>query len=167
MKKSIYSIIILTFLIFLLQCKSGNDTNESNTKNSVLTFKITNNISEDDLSKHIKALFTNIEEKIKNNDFKGWYNSLSRQYQHYISDAAVLKDMSEKSDFLYSRNIVLKTPQDYFKYIVIGSREGGVLVFDSYDVVDEYHIVVNCKFADTYKFEYNFIFEDKEWKLDR
>ena len=75
--------------------------------------------------------------------------------------------MSKESDYLYSRQITLQSPKDYFLHIVMPSRKGYTLKYVNYDYIDKNHIKVNCVLDDTVKFGYDFINEEGYWKVDR
>jgi len=132
-----------------------------------LVFSIDENTSKEDMKKHMHDLFTSIEERIAKGDFEGWYKSLTKSYQNYISDPKILQKMSNDSDFLYNRSIVLKSAKDYFEYVVIQAREGRQLVFSDYQYIDKQHVKVFCVLEGLGKFTYNFTYEGNFWKLDR
>ncbi len=130
-------------------------------------FVIDDKLSKDDLDARIKKLFEAIEEKIATGDFEGWYNALSYKNRKYLSDRTILLNMSKESDYLYSRQITLQSPKDYFLHIVMPSRKGYTLKYVNYDYIDKNHIKVNCVLDDTVKFGYDFITEEGYWKVDR
>jgi hypothetical protein len=123
--------------------------------------------NDDDLSLHMKNLFNYIEEFIATGNFNGWYNSLSQKYKNYINDQTNLKKMSVDSDILSNKGITLKSPKDYFEFVVIQSREGQILKFKDFKVVDKTHAKVIYERYEKERFEYDFIFENNSWKLDR
>lgn len=125
------------------------------------------NLSQDELREHMEALFNLIEEKIALGDYEGWSESISRKYIYYLNDPANLKKITEESDFLYNRNIILRNPADYFMHVVIKSREGKSLEFLDYEKINEFHVKVICLFDKKHKFVYDFIYEEGSWKLDR
>ncbi|MCK4799129.1 MAG: hypothetical protein KAT05_17285 [Spirochaetes bacterium] len=162
--RRIFNIIIL--LIFIATCKTIPKNN--NAIENVTNFKINkNNIDKDKLREHIKALFTLIEKKIVKGDYKAWYNLISRKYKYFLNDPANLKKIAAESDYLFNRRINLTNPKDYFKYVVIQSREGKSLKFVDYEYVNQYHIKVICLFDNKDEFVYRFIYEENLWKLDR
>jgi len=58
---------------------------------------------------------------IKNKDYAGWLNALSDEFLDRISSPDFLENASQ-SPILRSKKIVLKTPQDYFLYVVVPAR---------------------------------------------
>jgi hypothetical protein len=58
---------------------------------------------------------------IREGNFDEWRKSLSDEYFAEISSRENLKRLSEQPG-MKTRKIVLKTPQDYFEYVVIPSR---------------------------------------------
>ncbi|MBQ3922898.1 MAG: hypothetical protein II707_06330 [Spirochaetales bacterium] len=131
-----------------------------------LKFTISDNMSKDALRRHMQNLFSYIEEKISSGDFNVWFGSLTKAYRNYISDNKTLELMSKRSDYLANKGIVLKTPEDYFRMVVIEAREGEKLRFFDYKYIDKTHVKVICV-NDFGKFSYNFVYEDNMWKLDR
>lgn len=130
-------------------------------------FVIDDKLTSDQLNEMIGALFIAIEEKIATGDFDGWYQALSYRHRMHISDKSVLLTMSKESDYLYSRNIVLASPRDYFLNIVVPSRKGSSLKYVNYDYINKNHIKVNCVLDERIKFVYDFIYEEGSWKVDR
>ena len=131
-----------------------------------LKFTISDNMSKDALRRNMQNLFAYIEEKISAGDFNIWFGSLTKAYRGYISDKKNLEMMSKRSDYLANKGIVLQTPEDYFRMVVIEAREGEKLRFFDYKYIDKTHVKVICV-NDFGKFSYNFVYEDNLWKLDR
>lgn len=134
---------------------------------SRFNFIVDDTVSVDHLSELVMSLFGAIEEKIATGDFDGWYAALSYKYRKYISDKSTLLSMSKESDYLYSRNVVLESPKDYFLHIVVPSRQGMSLKYLDYDYIDKNHIKVNCVLDGTLKFVYDFTYENGSWKVDK
>jgi hypothetical protein len=124
-------------------------------------------LNDDVLKEHMKNLFNYIEEIIARGDYTAWYNSLSASYKSYLNDGVNLKKMSSDSDILTNKGIILKSPKDYFEYVVIEAREGQILKFKDFKFIDLHHVKVIYERYEKERFEYNFIFEDSSWKLDR
>ena len=74
--------------------------------------------------------------------------------------------ISRGSDYLFNRKIVLESPNDYFNYVIVASREGKSLEFIDYEYIDENNIKVISLFDKKEKYVYKFKFEDASWKLD-
>ncbi|MBP7552444.1 MAG: hypothetical protein KA885_03385 [Spirochaetes bacterium] len=142
-------------------------TTTSTTIDERLDFVIDDKTPKDVLRKYMEDLFNYIEEKISRADFDGWYSSLSKTYISYINNKKDLTKLSTQSDFLANRGIVLQGPKDFFEFVVIQAREGKKLKFYDYKYIDKNNVKVICELDQYGKFDYNFVFEDGFWKLDR
>ena len=190
----LFVLLLISFAFIYLGCKSGpevttttiskddkttttvennsvidngeNDTTTT-TIDSRTQFTITDTMSKDVLKKHMEDLFNYIEEKISKGDYEGWFNSLSIKYKLYLSDKKELQKLSERSDYFANRGIVIKDAKEFFELVVIQAREGKKLKFFDYKYVDKFNVKVVCILDDVGKFNYNFVFEDNSWKLDR
>jgi len=69
----------------------------------------------------VKLFIDNLNITIKNKNFNGWRAALSDEYFAKISSPEFLKQQNE-SQALKLRNIVLRTPNDYFLNVVVPSR---------------------------------------------
>jgi hypothetical protein len=64
-----------------------------------------------------------INRVIREKDYNKWVSYLAEDFIRIINSQDYLTELSQTSGGLKSRNIVLKTPQDYFTYVVVPSRE--------------------------------------------
>jgi hypothetical protein len=71
----------------------------------------------------IRRLIEEINRIIQTKDYNKWVSYLAEDFIEIINSRDYLTQLSEISGGLKSRNIVLKTPQDYFTHVVIPSRE--------------------------------------------
>jgi hypothetical protein len=71
----------------------------------------------------MRLLIAEINRVIRTKDFEGWYSYLAEDFIAAITSSTYLAALSESSRQLKGQNIVLKTPQDYFTYVVVASRE--------------------------------------------
>ncbi|WP_157784177.1 hypothetical protein [Treponema primitia] len=71
----------------------------------------------------MQRLIEDINRVIRTKDYAKWINYLADDFIQAINSPAFLADLSESSRQLKGQNIVLKTPQDYFTYVVVASRE--------------------------------------------
>lgn len=156
--------IVIFSIIFILAACITTDKNKSNDPTK---FVLKEDIDKQKLREYLNNLFNYIEEKISNGDFNGWYNSISQKYKDFINSPKNLRTISENSDFLVTKRIKLRTPEDYFKNVVILSREGKILEFIDCDLINKNHVKIYCLFDKTDKFVYDFIFEEGSWKIDR
>lgn len=161
-----FIIFNLFFLIlFLLSCKSTQETKDN--KDDPTKYIIDkNNINADELRKIMKALFELIEKNIAEGNFNNWYNFLSKNYKAFLNNKEKLYNISKDSDYLINRKIILQSPQDYFKYVIIAARKGKSLEFYDYEIIDENNVKVISLFDKKEKYVYKFKFEDNSWKLD-
>ncbi len=167
MNKHFYNYLFFIFVVFLIfgSCKTTQDLQKS--KDDPTKYVIDkNNIKEDELRKIMKSLFELIEKNIASDNFQGWYNFLSKKYKEFLNNKEELFSISRQSDYLFNRKIILESPIDYFKYVIIASREGKSLEFIDYEYIDENNIKVISLFDKKEKYVYKFKFEDASWKLD-
>jgi hypothetical protein len=71
----------------------------------------------------MRLLITEIDRVIRAKDFEGWISYLAEDFIGIINSPSYLAQLSESSWQLKNQNIVLKTPRDYFTYVVVASRE--------------------------------------------
>ncbi|MDR0597045.1 MAG: hypothetical protein LBG14_00880 [Treponema sp.] len=71
----------------------------------------------------MRLLIAEINRVIRARDYEVWFSYLADDFIAAISSPDYLARLSESSQQLKGQNIVLKTPQDYFTYVVVASRE--------------------------------------------
>jgi hypothetical protein len=71
----------------------------------------------------MRLLIAEINRVIRARDYEGWVSYLADDFIAVINSPSYLSQLSESSRQLRGQNIVLKTPQDYFTYVVVASRE--------------------------------------------
>jgi hypothetical protein len=71
----------------------------------------------------MRLLIAEINRVIRAQDYEGWFSYLADDFIAAITSPGYLAQLSESSQQLRGKNIVLKTPQDYFAYVVVASRE--------------------------------------------
>jgi len=185
-------LLLLLIIIFIFSCKGENEIIEEKEENGIVKdnttdiennneeentpsyvdkrfeFEIYDGIDETELNQHMEDLFVGIEEKIAMGDYEAWYYAISSEYKNYLDNKKVLAKISKDAYILSSKNIVLKSPKDYFVHVVMKSRSGRVLKYSDYEYIDQSHVKVISTMLDGSKeFVYNFIYEDGSWKLDR
>ena len=69
----------------------------------------------------VRLFVDRLNQIIRNKDYAGWKDALSDEFFERISSPEFLEEAS-KSALLRSKKIVLKTPNDYFLYVVVPSR---------------------------------------------
>jgi len=69
----------------------------------------------------VQHFFEDLNKIISGKNYTAWRSALSNEYFRQISSSENLRQMSEQP-ILKSNNIVLRTPQDYFNYVVVPSR---------------------------------------------
>ncbi|SIQ20305.1 hypothetical protein SAMN05920897_10556 [Alkalispirochaeta americana] len=84
-----------------------------------------------------------LNEIIRRRDFPAWKNRLTERYSRVYSDPETLHQSSQSS-VLVRNNIVLRSLEDYFSYVVVPSRANARLddlVFLSEDVVEAIMVI--------------------------
>jgi hypothetical protein len=71
----------------------------------------------------MRLLIAEINRVIRARDYEGWVSYLADDFIAVINSPSYLTQLSESSRQLRGQNIILKTPQDYFTYVVVASRE--------------------------------------------
>ena len=71
----------------------------------------------------MRQLVIEINGVIRAKDYEGWVSYLAEDFIAAINSPDYLARLSESSRQLKGQNIVLKTPQDYFNYVVVASRK--------------------------------------------
>ena len=69
----------------------------------------------------VKLFVEKLNLLIKNKDYTGWKDTLSDEFFERISSPEFLENASQ-SVLLRSKKIVLKSPEDYFFYVVVPAR---------------------------------------------
>jgi len=69
----------------------------------------------------VQSFIEGLNKIISNKNYSAWRSALSNEYFRQISSSENLRQMSEQPA-LKNNNIVLRTPQDYFNYVVVPSR---------------------------------------------
>ncbi len=156
---------LFLFFVFIISCKSTQETKIQ--KDDPTKYVIDkNNIKKDELKEVMKALFELIEKNIADANFQGWYDFLSKDYKNFLNNKEELLRLSKISDYLKNREIILTGPRDYFKHVIIASREGKSLEFVNYDYINDKYVKVISLFDKKEKYVYKFKVEGDSWKLD-
>ena len=85
----------------------------------------------------VKAFIEKLNIAINSKNFNGWRAGLSSERLAEVSSAQFLKEQSE-SPLLKTRNIVLRSANDYFLQVVVPSRANSKV--DEIDFVDESNV---------------------------
>ncbi len=86
----------------------------------------------------VERTISELNEIIANRNFGAWQNYLTEDYRQTYSDPAVLEENSQ-SAVLVRNNIILRTLEDYFNFVVVPSRSNARLddlVFIGEDTVE-------------------------------
>jgi len=75
----------------------------------------------DTTKSEVQLLIEKLNQIIRNKDYEAWVQYLSPSYKAALSDTEFLKNASESSR-LKNQNIVLKSLEDYFLFVVVPSR---------------------------------------------
>jgi hypothetical protein len=71
----------------------------------------------------MRQLIAEINRVIRARDYERWLSYLAEDFIAALNSPDYLARLSESSRQLKGQNIVLRTPQDYFTYVVVASRE--------------------------------------------
>lgn len=112
----------------------------------------------------ISALIEELNDLIAAKNFLSWKKYLSTNYIMYYSNPEVLKEQS-KSPLLVKNKIVLRTLEDYFNYIVVGSRQNVRL--DVIKAIDRDRINAYMIINGTPWIIYELIRIDNVWKIGK
>jgi len=133
-KISVFLIILV--VIFTVSCHSGPKTElsqtavqktpqktETSSQQTAETFN-TRTVSQaqhDSTLDEVKRFIGNLNDIISKKNYNAWKATLSQNYFKEISSSQFLKQVSD-SPAMKTRNIVLRTPEDYFTNVVVPSR---------------------------------------------
>lgn len=112
----------------------------------------------------IAELIEKLNKIISSKDFNSWKEYLSNDYVMYYSDPEVLKERS-KSSLLIKNKIVLRSIEDYFNYVVVGSRQNVKL--DEIKVLDRDRIKAYMFINNTPVIIYELIRIENTWKIGK
>lgn len=126
-----------------------------------ILFKIEDIVEEEDLEKHIKGLFDNIEEKIMLGDFEGYWYSLSMVKRKELKDPATWSYWSRLA------GLKIYSEKDYFMKVVVKVREDLKLEFSGFEVISNEEVIVYAR-HNLYKenFKYTFTYESGAWRMN-
>ncbi len=116
--------------------------------------------AEIDISELIQVLNSIITSK----DFESWKDYLSDNYIEYYSNPEVLNEKSQ-SPLLTKYKIVLRSLEDYFNYVVVGSRQNVKL--DEIKAIDRDHIKAYMFINNKAVIIYELIRIDNNWKIGK
>lgn len=111
----------------------------------------------------VEAFIEELSTIIKNEDFEAWRGYLTDEYVEYYSDPAVLKAISDELKKKYRYELRLRTLQDYFLYIVVGSRQEADL--EEIEFIDENHLLAYSIVNETPAILYYLAYQDGDWKI--
>ena len=112
----------------------------------------------------IAELINKLNKLVSSKNYAAWREYLSDGYIEYYSNPDSLAEMS-KSPILLKNKIVLRTLQDYFNYIVVGSRQNVKL--DDIKVLDRNHIKAYMFINNNPVIIYELVRIDNNWKIDK
>lgn len=85
----------------------------------------------------VKSFIDNLNVAIRDKNFKEWSSALTSERLKEVSSAKFLREQSEAPS-LKTRNIILKTANDYFLQVVVPSRANSKV--DELDFIDESNV---------------------------
>ena len=112
----------------------------------------------------IAALISKLNGIIASKDFESWKTYLSDDYIAYYSDPKILTEKSQ-SPLLIKYKIVLRSLEDYFNYVVVGSRQNVKL--DEIKALDRDRIKAYMFINNNAVIIYELIRIDDKWKIGK
>ena len=88
---------------------------------------------------NVQQFIEELNKIISSRNYDAWKTHLSDDYFNFISSPDFLRTTSE-SRILRMQNIVLRTPQDYFRHVVVPSRANSRV--DDIEFTNQYHVKV-------------------------
>jgi len=112
----------------------------------------------------IAALISKLNGIIASKNFESWKTYLSDDYIAYYSDPKILTEKSQ-SPLLIKYKIVLRSLEDYFNYVVVGSRQNVKL--DEIKALDRDRIKAYMFINNNAVIIYELIRIDDNWKIGK
>lgn len=112
----------------------------------------------------ISELIMELNEIIASKNFNNWKNHLSVDYIEHYSNPDVLKEKSQ-SPLLTKYKVVLRTLEDYFNYVVVGSRQN--IKLDEIKALDRDRIKAYMFINNKAVIIYELIRIDDSWKIGK
>jgi hypothetical protein len=124
--------LLILVVVLTVSCRSYPKTidnpsqsgkTETSTQQTVGTFDTitVSQAQHDSTLDEVQSFMRNLNDIISKKNYNAWKAVLSQNYYNEISSAQFLKQISD-SPAMKTRNIVLRTPEDYFTNVVVPSR---------------------------------------------
>jgi len=168
--KNIILLITVILTVYLVSCVSKEPVKEEITAVIETPAKVAppslalDNNEIKNAETDIAALIEELNKIIASKDFENWKMYLSDDYIKYYSDPEVLKEKTQ-SPLLIKYKIVLRSLEDYFNYVVVGSRQNVKL--DEIKVLDRNRIKAYMIIKGTPVIIYELVRIDNEWKIGK
>jgi hypothetical protein len=134
MGNKISGFLLILVVILAVSCRSepktileANTSPSGNTETSpqqttgTLDTNIVSQAQHDSTLNEVQRFIGSLNDIISNRNYNAWKAALSQSYFNVISSPEFLKQISD-SPAMKTRNIVLRTPEDYFTNVVVPSR---------------------------------------------
>jgi hypothetical protein len=136
MGSKISAFLLILLVILTVSCHSGPKTDlspaavqktpqntETSPQKTPETFdtRTVSRAQHDSTLDEVKRFIGNLNDIISKKNYNSWKATLSQNYFKEISSPQFLKQVSD-SPAMKTRNIVLRTPEDYFTNVVVPSR---------------------------------------------
>jgi hypothetical protein len=136
MGSKISAFLLIFVIILTVSCHSGpkadlSSTAEQKTPQKTETspqkpsetfdIRTVSQAQHDSTLDEVKRFIGNLNDIISKKNYNAWKATLSQNYFKEISSSQFLKQVSD-SPAMKTRNIVLRTPEDYFDNVVVPSR---------------------------------------------
>jgi hypothetical protein len=134
MKSKVFGILLIVVVILMVSCRSEpkaiQETNTSQvlkTETSprqtkeIFDIKAISQAQHDSTLDEVQRFIGNLNDIINKKNYNAWKETLSSDYFDRISSSQFLKEMSDQPA-MKTRNIILRTAEDYFTNVVVPSR---------------------------------------------
>ncbi|MCL2800984.1 MAG: hypothetical protein FWD28_04420 [Treponema sp.] len=116
---------ILAALCLFVSCGTGSGTQgssgSSGRRNDVFDPRSVSQAHYNTTRDEVQQFINRLNEIIRSRNYQAWRDCLSPDYFAEISSPENLREISNQPA-MRTRRIVLRTPQDYFEYVVVPSR---------------------------------------------
>jgi len=124
MGNRVHYLVILLMLI-LISCGSGPDSQgssgSSGGRSEVFDPRNVSRAHYESTREEVQKFIEDLNQIIRNRNYQAWRACLSEEYFAEISSQENLREISAQPA-MRTRRIVLRTPEDYFQYVVVPSR---------------------------------------------
>ncbi len=143
----------------IIEVKKEDKRAENEYERSTSNVSVSKEVFEEDKTR-ILAMIDELDAVMKNVNYKGWLTYLDETSKNYWSRKANLQKASSK---LPRKGLMLRSLEDYFKFVFIPARIGRTVDEIRYETETQVKVVQVGEEADIVY--YNFLKENGKWKL--